>query len=136
MNKNLAEDKPRILHTMLRVKDLEKSLEFYVDKLGMTLLRTSEYPDGRFSLAFVGFDSEENSSVIELTFNWDQEENYLLGNAYGHMALSSSNIVKFCNSLSNKGVKILRQPGPMKHGKTIIAFIEDPDGYKIEIIEK
>ena len=128
--------KPRILHTMLRVKNLDKSIEFYTKMLGMDILRTSEYPEGRFTLAFVGFDTEEKSSVIELTYNWDQSENYLLGNAYGHIALSTGNIYGLCADLSEKGVKVIRKPGPMKQGKTIIAFIEDPDGYKIELIEK
>ena len=124
----------RILHTMLRVGDLEKSLRFYTEVLGMKILRRKDYPSGRFTLAFVGYGSEEETSVLELTHNWD-ENNYLLGNAFGHIALGVDNIYETCSSIKRNGGKVTREPGPMKHSDTIIAFLEDPDGYKIELIE-
>ena len=124
----------RMLHTMLRVGDLEKSLWFYTKILGMKLLRQKDYPSGRFTLAFVGYGPEENNTVLELTKNWDVEQ-YDLGNAYGHIALGVKNIFETCDSIKKSGGKIIREPGPMKHGKTVIAFVEDPDGYKIELIE-
>ncbi len=124
----------QILHTMIRVKNLEKSILFYTKILGMRLLRKKDYPSGRFTLAFVGYGSEENTSVLELTHNWDTE-NYELGDGFGHIALGVDNIYKKCNSIKEHGGKVSREPGPMKHGKTIIAFVEDPDGYKIELIE-
>ncbi len=124
----------QILHTMLRVTDLEKSIWFYSKILGMTLLRQKDYPSGRFTLAFLGYGSEEDNSVLELTHNWDTKD-YNLGNGFGHIALGVQDIYKTCKSIEGNGCKILREPGPMKHGQTIIAFIEDPDGYKIELIE-
>ena len=124
----------RLLHTMLRVNDLDESLRFYCDHLGMRLLRKTEYPGGRFTLAFVGFDSEDQTAVIELTYNWDTHA-YDLGNGFGHIALSTPDIYKTCDTLRAKGVKVVREPGPMKHGSTVIAFIEDPNGYKIELIQ-
>ena len=124
----------RMLHTMLRVGDLQKSLEFYTEILGMRLLRQKDYPSGRFTLAFVGYGPEESNTVIELTHNWDVKS-YKLGDAYGHIALGVENIFDTCDSIQRNGGKIAREPGPMKHGKTIIAFVEDPDGYKIELIE-
>ncbi len=126
----------RFLHTMIRVFDLEKSLDFYTRLLGMSLLRRSDYPEGRFTLAFVGFGDEGANTVLELTHNWDQAEPYTIGSGFGHLALGVDNIHATCEALSREGVKILRPPGPMKHGRTVIAFIEDPDGYKIELIER
>lgn len=126
----------RFLHTMIRVFDLSKSLDFYTRLLGMTLLRKSDYPEGRFTLAFVGYGGEESNTVLELTHNWDQKEPYVAGTGFGHLALGVSDIYAVCESLAAEGVKIPRPPGPMKHGSTVIAFIEDPDGYKIELIEK
>jgi lactoylglutathione lyase len=126
----------RFLHTMIRVFDLKKSLDFYTRLLGMTLLRQSDYPEGRFTLAFVGYGSEEQNTVLELTHNWDQAEPYLIGTGFGHLALGVSDIYATCEALAGEGVKITRKPGPMKHGSTVIAFIEDPDGYKIELIER
>ena len=124
----------RILHTMLRVRDLEKSLAFYTEILGMKLLRQKDYPEGRFTLAFVGYQKESENAVLELTHNWDINK-YELGTGYGHIALGVKDIFKTCKALEAKDEQILRKPGPMKHGKTIIAFLEDPDGYKIELIE-
>lgn len=126
----------RILHTMLRVRDLDASIKFYRDLLGMTVLRQHEYPDGKFTLAFVGYGGEDDHTVLELTYNWDQDKPYDIGNAYGHIALGVPDIYKACNELKAGGVKIIRPPGPMKHGTTVIAFVEDPDGYKIELIER
>lgn len=125
----------RMLHTMLRVYDLEKSIDFYTRLLGMKLLRRSDYPDGKFTLAFVGYGDEDSHTVLELTHNWDHEP-YDLGSAYGHIALGVPDIYKTCEALAAAGAKVVRPPGPMKHGKTVIAFIEDPDGYKVELIER
>jgi lactoylglutathione lyase len=124
----------RILHTMLRVRNLEESLRFYCDILGMKLLRRKDYPAGKFTLAFVGFDTEDKSAVIELTHNWEID-NYTLGDAFGHIALGMDDIYTACRQIAEKGGKVVRQPGPMKHGTTEIAFVEDPDGYKIELIQ-
>lgn len=125
----------QLLHTMIRVKDLDKSLDFYTRLLGMKVLRKHDYPDGKFTLAFVGYGGEEDHTVIELTHNWDQESNYDLGNGWGHIAIGVPDIYGACEKLQKEGVKIPRPPGPMKHGKTVIAFAEDPDGYKVELIE-
>lgn len=125
----------RLLHTMVRVANLDVSLDFYVKKLGMRLLRKEDYPEGRFTLAFVGYEDEEAGSVIELTYNWDVKA-YDLGNGFGHVAIGVEDIYAFCKSLEKKGVRIVREPGPMKHGTTVIAFIEDPTGYKIELVQK
>jgi len=124
----------RILHTMLRVRNLEESLRFYCDILGMKLLRRKDYPTGKFTLAFVGFDTEDKSAVIELTHNWETDS-YTLGDAFGHIALGMDDIYTACQQIAEKGGKVVRQPGPMKHGTTEIAFVEDPDGYKIELIQ-
>ncbi len=124
----------RILHTMIRVGDLDKSLWFYTEVLGMQLLRRKDYPSGRFTLAFVGYGLESESAVLELTHNWDQDH-YDLGEGYGHIALGVDNIYATCKAIADSGGLIIRQPGPMKHGNTIIAFVKDPDGYKIELIE-
>jgi len=126
----------RMLHTMIRVLDLEKSIAFYCGQLGMTLLRRKDFDSGRFTLAFVGYGAEDDNAVIELTHNWDQKEPYVLGSAFGHMALSVRDIDKICELLAPAGAKIPRSPGPMKHGGSVIAFVEDPDGYKIELIER
>ena len=126
----------RMLHTMVRVKDLDASLDFYTGLLGMKLLRKSDFPEGKFTLAFVGYGPEESNAVIELTHNWDQEAPYDLGDGYGHIALAVPDIYKTCEALRAAGATISREPGPMKHGTTVIAFIEDPDGYKIELIER
>lgn len=124
----------RLLHTMLRVGNLERSIKFYTEVLGMKLLRQKAYPDGKFTLAFVGYADESESAVIELTHNWDTDS-YELGNAYGHVALGVDDIYAMCAEVKLRGGKVTREPGPMKHGTTVIAFVEDPDGYKIELIE-
>ena len=126
----------RMLHTMLRVKDLDRSLDFYTRLLGMELLRKRDYADGKFTLAFVGYGPEEDHTVLELTHNWGQEAPYELGSGYGHVAIGVPDIYKTCEQLKAAGAKVVRAPGPMKHGTTVIAFIEDPDGYKIELIER
>ena len=126
----------RMLHTMLRVMDMDRSVRFYTELLGMKLLRRKDYADGRFTLAFVGYGDEANNTVLELTHNWDQEEPYAIGSAYGHIAIGVPDIYAACERLAGAGVKIPRAPGPMKHGSTVIAFIEDPDGYRIELIER
>ena len=123
----------RMLHTMLRVGDLERSLRFYCDVLGMRLLRRKDYPEGRFTLAFVGYGEEADQTVVELTHNWDTTR-YELGTAFGHLAFGVDDIHHACDELRTKGAKIVREPGPMKHGGSEIAFIEDPDGYRIELI--
>jgi lactoylglutathione lyase len=129
-------DKGRLLHTMIRVFDLKKSLDFYGRLLGMQMLRQREVPDGRYTLAFVGYGAEEDSTVIELTYNWDQKEPYALGSAFGHLAIGVGDVYATCAKLGKEGVKITRPPGPVKFGTTVIAFIEDPDGYKIELIQR
>lgn len=126
----------RMLHTMIRVLDLDKSIDFYTRLLGMKLLRRTDYESGRFTLAFVGYGDEKTNTVIELTHNWDQTEPYTIGSGFGHMAIGVPDIYGTCEKLAAEGVKIPRPPGPMKHGGSVIAFIEDPDGYKIELIEK
>ena len=126
----------RILHTMIRVRDLDRSLDFYTRLLGMTELRKKDYSGGKFTLAFVGYGGEADHTVIELTHNWDQEEPYDLGTGFGHVAIGVPDIYATCERLEAEGVAIPRPPGPMKHGTTVIAFIEDPDGYKIELIER
>ncbi len=126
----------RLLHTMIRVRDLDKSLDFYTRLLGMRLLRKKDYPSGEFTLAFVGYGDEKDNTVIELTHNWGQEKPYELGTGFGHLAIAVPDIYAVCQRLEKEGVKIPRPPGPMKHGGSVIAFIEDPDGYKIELIER
>ena len=124
----------RVLHTMIRVSDLEKSLTFYTNLLGMKLLRLHEYPEGKFTLAFVGFGDEKDHAVIELTYNWGVTS-YDKGNAFGHIAIEVEDAYKTCELIKSKGGKVVREAGAMQHGTTVIAFIEDPDGYKIELIQ-
>ena len=126
----------RLLHTMIRVLDLEKSLDFYTRLLGMKVQRRKDFPTGEFTLAFVGYGDEADSTVVELTHNWPQKEPYQMGSAFGHLAISVKDIYAACEWLKQEGVKIPRPPGPMKHGGSVIAFIEDPDGYKIELIQR
>jgi lactoylglutathione lyase len=125
----------RILHTMVRVGDLDRSIAFYTEVLGMKLLRRKDYPDGKFTLAFVGYGEESEGAVIELTHNWDTKS-YDIGNGFGHVALAVKNAAKACADVKARGGKVTRDAGPMKHGTTVIAFVEDPDGYKIELIER
>jgi len=125
----------RILHTMLRVGNLDQSIAFYTEILGMQLLRRNDYPEGRFTLAFVGYGSEDKEAVLELTHNWDTGS-YELGNAYGHIALAVPDAAAACAAIKARGGKVVREAGPMKHGTTIIAFVEDPDGYKVELIQR
>ena len=129
-------ERMRLLHTMLRVRDLDASLNFYTEQLGMKLLRKRDYPSGKFTLAFVGYGDEADDTVIELTHNWDQAEPYNLGSAFGHLAVGVSDVYKTCERLAAAGVKIPRPAGPMAHGGSVIAFIEDPDGYRIELIQR
>jgi len=124
----------RLLHTMLRVGDLQRSINFYTNVLGMTLLRTSENPEYKYSLAFVGYGPETEEAVIELTYNWGTDS-YDLGNAYGHIALSVDDAAEACERIRKNGGNVTREAGPVKGGSTVIAFVEDPDGYKIELIE-
>ncbi len=123
----------RLLHTMIRVGNLEKSIQFYTEVLGMKLLRQKDYPDGKFSLAFVGYGDEENNSVIELTYNWDTDH-YDLGQGFGHLAIEVDDVYQATDKIRNAGGKIIREAGPMNAGTTIIAFVEDPDGYAIELL--
>lgn len=125
----------RILHSMIRVNNLEESIKFYTEVLGMSLIRKKEYPEGKFSLAFLGYGKESEETVIELTYNWDKSE-YDHGNAFGHIALEVDDIYKACDEIKKQGTKVLRDPGPMMGSKLLLAFIEDPNGYKIELIEK
>lgn len=125
----------RILHTMLRVGDLDKSIAFYSDVLGMKLLRRSDYPEGKFTLAFVGYQDETAGAVLELTYNWGVSS-YDMGNAYGHIAIEVEDAYKACELVKQRGGKVVREAGPMQHGTTVLAFIEDPDGYKIEFIQR
>ncbi|NJD23935.1 MAG: lactoylglutathione lyase [Betaproteobacteria bacterium] len=125
----------RILHTMLRVGDLDRSLAFYTEVLGMTLLRRKDYPEGRFTLAFVGYGPEENEAVLELTHNWGTAA-YDIGTGYGHIALAVPDAAAACAEIRQRGGRVVREAGPMKHGTSIIAFVEDPDGYRIELIQR
>lgn len=125
----------RLLHTMLRVGDLDRSLAFYTEVLGMRLLRRQDYPEGKFTLAFIGYQDESEGAVIELTHNWGVDQ-YELGNAYGHIALEVPDAKRACDEIRQRGGKVVREAGPMKHGTTVIAFVEDPDGYKVELIER
>ena len=125
----------RLLHTMLRVGDLDRSIKFYTELLGMKLLRREDYPEGKFTLAFVGYEDESTGTVIELTHNWDTPS-YDLGNGFGHLAVAVDDAYAACDRIKAQGGKVTREAGPMKHGTTVIAFVTDPDGYKIELIER
>jgi len=125
----------RILHTMLRVGDLDRSIAFYTEVLGMRVLRRTDYPDGKFTLAFVGYQDEADGAVLELTYNWGVAK-YELGTAYGHIALEVEDAYAACDEIKKRGGKVVREAGPMKHGSTVIAFVEDPDGYKVELIQR
>lgn len=125
----------RILHTMIRVGNLDESLRFYTDVLGMKLLRKKDFPDGKFTLAFIGYGPESEQAAIELTYNWGTDR-YELGTGYGHIALEVDDAYAACREIRDRGGKVVREAGPMKHGTTVIAFVEDPDGYKIELIQK
>jgi len=125
----------RILHTMIRTGDLDRSIKFYTDVLGMKLLRRKDYPDGKFTLAFVGYGPETEHAVVELTYNWGTDK-YDLGNGFGHIAIEVEEVYKACADIKARGGKVTREAGPMKHGSTVIAFVEDPDGYKIELIQR
>ena len=124
----------RLLHTMLRVGNLDESLKFYCDVLGMKLLRRKDYPGGEFTLAFVGYGDESDHTVLELTYNWGTDK-YDLGEGYGHIAIGVDDIYSTCDAIKTLGGKVTREPGPMKHGSTVIAFVQDPDGYKVELIQ-
>ena len=127
----------RILHTMLRVVDLDKSIDFYVKGLGMNLIRRKDYPHGEFTLAFVGYGSEKENAVIELTYNWSKKsEDYVLGDKYGHIAIGVKDINNICQGLEDNGCNVTTKPKTMKNSTTVLAFVEDPDGYKIELIER
>ena len=132
----MSTDNYRLLHTMIRVRDLEKSKDFYSRHLGMELLREKDFPGGRFTNAFMGYGDENGHTVLELTHNWDQTEAYTHGSGFGHIAVAVPDIYAACERMKAEEVNIPRPPGPMKHGTTVIAFIEDPDGYKIELIER
>ena len=127
---------PRFLHTMLRVRDLDRSVAFYSGLMGMKELRRSEVPGGRYTLCFVGYGDEASSSVIELTYNWDQAEPYEVGSGFGHLAVGMPDVYAACERLKAAGAKITREAGPVKHGTTVIAFVEDPDGYKVELVQR
>ena len=124
----------RMMHTMLRVTQLDRALDFYCNVLGMQLLRRKDYPEGKFTLAFVGLGSERDSTVLELTHNWDTDH-YDMGSAYGHIAIGVDDVYATCDRIKARGGKVIREAGPMKGGRTVIAFVEDPDGYKIEILQ-
>lgn len=125
----------RLMHIMLRVGNLERSLAFYTEVLGMQFLHQDDYPEGKFTLAFLGYGDEANNTVLELTYNWDVEH-YDLGNGFGHIAIEVDDIYKACEKIKTQGGKVVREPGPMKHGSVTLAFVEDPDGYKIELLGK
>jgi lactoylglutathione lyase len=129
-----ADSKFRYMHTMIRVLDLDKSIAFYTEVLGMKLLRRDDYPGGKFTNAFVGYGPEDTHAVVELTLNWGRDAPYDVGTGFGHLALGVNDIYAVCAELEKRGAKIPRKPGPMQHGTTHIAFVEDPDGYKIELI--
>jgi len=127
---------PRMLHTMIRVRDLDRSVGFYTGPMGMKELRRREVPEGRYTLAFVGYGDEQSQAVVELTYNWDQEQPYEIGSGFGHLAVGLPDIKTACQRVRAAGGKVTREPGPVKFGTTVIAFVEDPDGYKIELIER
>ena len=123
----------QLLHTMLRVGDLDKSIEFYTEMLGMQLLRKRDFPEGKFTLAFLGYGSEKDNTVLELTHNWETSS-YDLGSGYGHIAIGVKDVYATCDDVREKGGNVVREPGPMMHGTTVLAFVEDPDGYKVELL--
>ena len=135
MNDKLSTAGWRLAHTMIRVRDTERSLNFYCGVLGMQVLRRTDYPDGRFTNTFIGYGPEAAFPTIELTQNWDQEEDYDKGNGWGHLCIETPDVYKACEELAAAGIKITRPAGPMKHGTRVIAFCEDPDGYKVELNE-
>ncbi len=124
----------RMLHVMIRVSNLDKSISFYTDILKMKLLRRNDFPEGKFTLAFLGYGDESQTTALELTHNWDTDK-YDLGNAFGHLAIGVDDVYKACEDIKKSGGKVMREPGPMKHGTTILAFVEDLDGYKIELLQ-
>jgi lactoylglutathione lyase len=127
----------RLLHTMIRVKDLDRSVDFYTKLLGMKELRRREVPEGKYTLSFVGYAEESSgAAVLELTYNWDQKDGYDLGNGFGHLAVGLPDVYKACEEMRKAGAKITREPGPVKFGTTVIAFVEDPDGYKVELVQR
>jgi len=126
----------KYLHTMMRVMNLDRSIDFYTNYFNMKVIRKQDYPGGKFTLAFLGYGAEVDNTVLELTYNWGQEDKYEQGNAWGHIAIGVKDIYNLCKKLESNGVNVTRQPGPMKHGTTVIAFINDPDGYSIELIER
>lgn len=126
----------RLLHTMIRVQDLEKSIDFYTRLLGMNELRRTDFEGGRFTLAFVGYGDEESNAVVELTYNWDQAEPYELGDGFGHLAIAVPDAYAVCEAMEKERVEVPRPAGPMKHGTRVIAFIKDPDGYMIELVQR
>ncbi len=125
----------RILHAMIRVGDLDRALRFYIEVLGMKLMRRMDYPEGKFTLAFVGYGAESDSAVIELTYNWGVST-YDLGTGFGHIAIGVEDVYKTCEEIKRRGGRVAREAGPMKHSPTVIAFVEDPDGYKIELVQR
>ncbi len=124
----------RMLHVMIRVMDLDRSIKFYTDVLNMRLLREKDFPEGKFTLVFLGYADETETTVLELTHNWEKNQ-YNMGDAYGHVAIGVDDVYKTCEEIRNGGGKVTREPGPMEHGTTVLAFIEDPDGYKIELLQ-
>jgi len=126
----------RLLHTMIRVRDLDKSIDFYTRLLGMNELRRTDFEGGRFTLAFVGYGDEDSNAVVELTYNWDQAEPYELGDGFGHLAIAVPDAYAVCEAMAEEGVDVPRPAGPMKHGTRVIAFIKDPDGYMIELVQR
>ena len=132
----ISTDEFRLLHTMIRVTDLDKSIDFYTRHLGMKVLRRKDFEQGRFTLAFVGYGDEKTDTVVELTYNWDQKEPYAMGDAFGHLAVAVPDAYAVCDAMEKEGIPVPRPAGPMKGGTRVIAFIEDPDGYKIELVER
>lgn len=124
----------RMLHVMIRVSDLERSVDFYTKILDMKMLKRKDFKEGEFTLVFLGYDNESNATVLELTYNWSTKE-YDMGNAFGHIAIGVEDVYETCEEIKKNGGKVVREPGPMKHGSTVLAFIEDPDGYKIELLQ-